>query len=461
MNGQMDQSTAGDPVAKGRPRVVIIGGGFAGVACAVKLAKSGDVAITLVDRLDYHQFQPLLYQVATYQLASADVAYPLSEVSRHHGGLEVLRTEVTSIDPARRVVRTADGHEIRADYLVLAAGSQAFFFGTPGAPEHTIPLYSLDDALRLRRRILALFDASNDDPSVMDAGALEFVVVGGGPTGVEVSGALAQMIETTMRSAFPPAVVDRAHVTLVDHGSALLKAFSEKSGDYAAGVLVKDGVELRLGVGVTGVEPGHVTLSDGTSLATRCIVWGGGIQAAPLAAASGLPQGHGGRIDVRPDLTVDGFDGVYAIGDVANIPGHDGHSLPQLGSVAQQSGGWAGKNIRHDIAGKPREPFRYLDKGIMAMIGRGAAVAEVGDHHGLHGKIAFAAWLGVHSALMSGFQNRLDAFVDWAWDYFGGHGARPLDRTDEPVIDWDDDIDAPAHATDGTSDPAPVAATPV
>ncbi len=242
--------------------------------------------------------------------------------------------------------------------------------------------------------------------------------------------------------------MDHARVTLVDHGQVLLKAFSEGSHAYAAKVLTKHGVKLRLGAGVTEVGPGHVTLSDGSTIKTRCVVWGGGLKAAPIASASGLTPARGGRIDVEPDLTVDGFPGVYVIGDIANIPSPDGHTHPQLGSVAQQSGAWAAKNIRADIAGKSRKPFHYLDKGIMAMIGRGAAVAEVGNHHGLHGPIAFAAWLGVHSALMSGYHNRIDAFVDWAWDYFGSHGARPLDRSDVPRIDWseDDQVEAVTSA---------------
>jgi NADH:ubiquinone reductase (H+-translocating) len=423
-----------------RPKVVIVGGGFAGVACAIGLAHHDVVDITLIDRNTYHQFQPLLYQVATYQLAKADVAYPLAEVSQHHGGFPIVEADVTAIDPVAATLSTEDGRLIRWDRLVLAAGSQAFYFRTPGAGEHSIPLYSLDDALRLRRRILALFDAAGADPSVLDEGALEFVVVGGGPTGVEISGAIAQMIGTTMRSAFPAKIVERAHVTLVDHGGTLLKAFSERSGAYAAKTLVGDGVELRLGVGVTEVGPGHVSLSDDSRIATRCVVWGGGLQAAPIAATAGLPQGRGGRIAVRPDLTVEGFDHVYAVGDIADIPTPEGGTYPQLGSVAQQTGGWAAKNIVQDLRGEERTTFRYRDKGIMAMIGRGAAVAEVGGHHALRGRIAFVAWLGVHSALMSGFHNRLDAFTDWAWDYFGSHGARPLDRTDAAVIDWADDL---------------------
>jgi len=200
-----------------------------------------------------------------------------------------------------------------------------------------------------------------------------------------------------------------------------------------------------MGTGVTEVGPGHVTLSDGAVIKTRCVIWGGGLQAAPLAASAGLPTSRGGRIDVQPDLTIDGFPGVYVVGDIANIPSPDGKTFPQLGSVAMQSGAWAGRNILSEMAGKPTRPFHYLDKGTMAMIGRNAAIAEVPlGHRELHGPIAFAAWLGVHSVLMSGMRNRVDAFVEWAWDYFGkSRGPQMLDRTDTARIDWgDDDVEA-------------------
>jgi NADH dehydrogenase len=196
---------------------------------------------------------------------------------------------------------------------------------------------------------------------------------------------------------------------------------------------------------VTEIGPGHVTLNDGTTIATRCVVWGGGLMAPEVAGAAGMRQGRGGRVAVAEDLTVEGFPGVYAIGDVANIPGPDGNAHPQLGSVALQSGVWAADNVLADFAGKHRRAFHYKDKGIMAMIGRGAAIAEVGPHrHELHGVVAFSAWLGVHSLLMTGVRNRIDAFVEWGWDYFSsGRGPQVLDRTNAARIDWDDDAAEP------------------
>ena len=201
-------------------------------------------------------------------------------------------------------------------------------------------------------------------------------------------------------------------------------------------------MRLHLGVAVTEVGAGHVSLADGSTLRTRCVVWGGGIKAPAIAERGHLPRGRGGRIDVQPDLTVEGVDGMYVVGDVANIPSPDGNTHPQLGSVALQSGTWAAENILADAAGKPRKPFHYHDKGIMAMIGRGAAIAEVGPHrHELHGVIAFSSWLGVHALLMTGVRNRVDAFINWGWDYFTkARGPQVLDRADVAKIDWDEDV---------------------
>src|SRR5258705_4733966 len=408
-------------------RVVVVGGGFAGVACARKLAANKDLHVTLIDKNDYHQFQPLLYQVAASMLAAHDIAYPLRKIPAEFDEFETKRAEVVSIDPVARTATTRRGETYASDYLVLAAGSQPNFFGTPGA-EHAFPLYSLDDADRLKTRIIQAFEEADSDPRLVDEGAIDFVVVGGGPTGVEVAGALSEMINTTMIHEFP-ALAPRAKVRLVDHGQQLLKMFADKGHAYAARVLEKDGVELLLGSGVKAIGPGHVTLSDGTNLKTRCVIWGGGLMAAPIASAAGLPQGRGGRIDVQPDFTVAGFPGVLVIGDIANIPDKDGKTHPQLGSVALQSGSWAAKTILADRAQKTAKPFSYLDKGTMAMIGRGAAVAQVKGVEP-QGKLAFTAWLGVHAALMTGGSNRVGAFKSWAQDYFGKDRApQALDRS--------------------------------
>jgi NADH dehydrogenase len=418
--------------------VVVVGAGFAGVAAARKLASRKDIRVTLIDQNDYHQFQPLLYQVATSMLAAGDIAYPVRKIAADYEDFDTKRAEVVAINPLARTVTTRHGETYTGDYLVLAAGSQPNFFGTPGA-EHAFPLYSLDDANRLKTRVIQAFEEADIDPHLVDEGALDFVVVGGGPTGVEVAGALSEMINTTMVHEFP-ALAPRAKVHLVDHGKELLKMFADKGHAYAARVLEKDGVELLLGTGVKAIGVGHVTLSDGTQIKTRCVIWGGGLMAAPIAGASGLPQGRGGRIDVSPDFTVAGFPGVLVIGDIANIPAKDGKTHPQLGSVALQSGQWAAKTIIADLERQTAKPFSYLDKGTMAMIGRGAAVAQVKGVE-LHGKIAFGAWLGVHAALMTGGSNRVNAFKSWAIDFFGKERApEALDRSGTPRMAWDEDV---------------------
>jgi NADH dehydrogenase len=433
-----------------RKHVVIVGGGFAGVACARALAKHHDrVEVTLLDRNDYHQFQPLLYQVATSMLAPGDIAYPLRKIAAEFDAMSAHRRDVVAVDPVARSVTTASGETFSGDYLVLAAGSQPNFFGTPGA-EHAFPLYSLDDAEKLRTRIIQAFEEADWDKERADDGAITFVIVGGGPTGVEVAGALSEMINTTMLHEFPE-LAPKAKVHLVDHGHELLAMFADKGHRYTAEVLTRDGVDLVMGVKVTEIGPGHVTLSDGRVIRTRTVVWGGGLMAAPVAGATGLPQGRGGRIDVEPDFTVAGFPGVLAIGDFANIPAKDGKTYPQLGSVALQSGGTAAKTILADIDGTKAKSFHYLDKGTMAMIGRGAAIAQVPPGVELHGKLAFAAWLGVHAALMTGGSNRVNAFKSWAIDFFGKERApQALDRSGEPRMQWeDDDVAAAAPVAGG------------
>ena len=286
--------------------------------------------------------------------------------------------------------------------------------------------------------MIQAFEEADRDRDRAAAGAIDFVVVGGGPTGVEVAGALSEMINTTMVYEFPD-LAPKAKVHLVDHGKALLKMFADKAHGYSAGVLEKDGVELRLGTGVAEIGPGHVKLSDGSTINTRCVVWGGGLMAAPVAGATGLPQGRGGRIDVNPDFTVDGFPGVLAIGDIANIPAGKDKTHPQLGSVALQSGSTAARTILDQRQGKQAKPFKYFDKGTMAMIGRGAAVAQIKGIE-LHGKAAFMAWLGVHATLMTGGSNRVDAFKSWAVDYFGKErGPEPLDRSGAARMQWEED----------------------
>ncbi len=429
--------------------VVIVGGGFAGVGCARGLAGEDSVRVTLIDQHNYHQFQPLLYQVATSQVAATSIASSLRKMFHDDPNVDVKLGEVTDVDAATHSVKTREGETITGDIVVLAAGAQANFFNTPGAAEHAFPLYSLTDAERLRTRMLTVFEDADRDPALIERGALNFVIVGAGATGTELAGSMADMIHDTMPDEYRDLAVDRATVQMVDLGDVVLNGFSDRAHKYASKVLTDRGVTLRLGTGVKEVAADHVVLSDGTTIMTRCVAWAGGQKAAAPAAASGLPQGRGGRIDVGADLTTEAAPGVYVIGDMANIPGPDDRAFPQLGSVALQSGQCVAKSILAEIAGDSRETFDYNDKGIMAMIGRGAAVAEVGKHrHELHGSIAFAAWLGVHAALMSSVRNRVEAFVDWGWDYFSkSRGPQVLDRRSSAAhIDWGDTDDVEVTA---------------
>ena len=421
-------------------QVVIVGAGFAGIACAKKLAKH-DIRVAVIDRNNYQQFQPLLYQVATAQLGVGDIARSLRGIFAKDHSVSVKTATVVSVDPVTRTVTTADGTLYSGEVLVLAAGAQPNFFDTPGAAEHSLPLYSVAGAVRLREHTLDLLDAVSRDRSYLDNGALNFVVVGAGPTGVETAGALSELVRNIIPHFYHDVPCELAQVHLVDRGQVVLNGFSDRAHAYARSRLEKDGVQIHLGVGVAEIDAGHVRLADGTVLKTRTVVWGGGEMAAPLLDAAGLAQGRGGRIDVNPDLTVPGVDGVYVLGDAANIVGPDGKSFPQLGSVAQQSGGWAAENILADLAGRPRRSFHYWDKGIMAMIGRNAAVAELGGHrHEIDGPLGFAAWLGVHAMLLSGIREKTDAFMKWGWEYVSN--SRPdslIESRSRVAIDWGDD----------------------
>ena len=438
-----------------KPTVVIVGAGFAGVACAKELAKH-DVPVTLIDRHNYQQFQPLLYQVATAELGTTDIARPIRAIFAKDPSVSMRQLDVTGVDPETRTVTTADGETFTGDYVVVAAGTKPNFFNTPGAAEHAFPLYSVPDAKKLRGRVFELFEEAASNHELIDAGALNFVIVGAGPTGVETAGALADLVNEVMPKRYHNLDISRTRIYLVDHGQVVLRAFSDKAHEYAAGKLQHNGVTLMLGIGVKEVDKDKVVLSDGTEILTRCVIWGGGIQASTVAGNTGLTSGRGGTLTAEPDLSAVGHPNVFVIGDIAAIPDHEGNALPQLGSVALQSGKWAAENILADMTGKPRTPFRYKDKGIMAMIGDGAAVAEMGKHHHeLHGHVAFCAWLGVHAYLMSGSRTRIDAFIAWASDFIGSSRASSIiDDPDASRIDWGDEEGDDEPLSDAPPEPA-------
>ena len=397
-------------------RVVVIGAGFGGLAVARGL-RDAPVEVTVVDRNNFHTFQPLLYQVATAGLNAADVAYVVRGVVRGLDNVTFRQGTVTDVDWDAGEVVLDDGGRLGFDRVVVAAGATANFFGIDGAAEHSLPLYTLEDAVVLRNHVLGRFEAADADPSLLDDGALTFVVVGGGPTGVEVAGALAELFDVVLRRDFPRLDVGAARIVLVEAVDELLGSFRPNSRRDARRGLDDRGVEVRTRTAVESVTPTRVCLQGGEMIPAHTLIWAAGVRANRLADVLGVATGKGGRIAVGPDLRLPQHPNAFAIGDVASIDDGHGTPLPGVAQVAMQSGAHVAKEIRGAIAGEQPRRFTYTDKGSMATIGRRAAVAELPFGIRLSGTIGWWAWLALHLLQLMGFRNRLSVLLNWTWSY--------------------------------------------
>ena len=407
------------------PHVVICGAGFGGLSAIKRLTRAG-MRVTLVDGHLYSTFQPLLYQVATAGLNPGDVAYPAGGFAGRHGAI-FRRGELAAIDPASRRIKLGNGLELGYDYLILATGVSASHYGIDGAAEHTLGLYTRRDAIVLRNHLMAGFERL----SVGD-GDLTVTVVGGGATGVELAGTLAELRRTVLRATYPDVDPSRVHVRLIEMAPALLGPFHPELGEYARVQLVERGVEVRLNTRIAEVTAEHVMLADGEKLHSDITVWAAGVAAAEAVAGWGLPQGKGGRIVIGPDLRVQGQDRIFAAGDIAVNPDDP---TPQLAQPALQMGRHAAAQIVRLQRQLPTEPFAYHDKGLMATIGRRSAVVQLAGRLRwlrLRGTLAWLAWFALHLVYLLGGRNRVSTLVNLGFRYVAwGHGGAVI-VGDEP-----------------------------
>jgi NADH:ubiquinone reductase (H+-translocating) len=409
-----------------RPRIVVVGGGFAGLS-AVRALKGADAEVLLLDDDLYNTFQPLLYQVATGGLNPGDVTYPLRTYVARHRNARFRRARVSGLDPERRRVRTDRGEEVGYDYLVLCCGVTANYFGIPGAAEHARTLYTRRAAIEVRDLMLGNLEAvAQGRPEAAEPVA---VIVGAGPTGVEMAGTLAELRNIALPVTYPELDLARVRVILVEMTDQVLGPFAPRLRRYTAKQLRKRGVELRLGTAVKEVHPDGVLLGDGERLPSAVTIWATGIKVDDQVAGWGLPQGRGGRVQVEPDMRVVGHPEVFAVGDVAaSVDG----ALPQLAQPAIQGGRHAGVQIRRLLAGQPTEPLAYRDLGTMATIGRNAAVAQFPRGLWLRGRIAWAAWVGLHVLRLLGYRNRLATLANLSVRYLAWPGQLNLIVGDPP-----------------------------
>ncbi len=396
-----------------RPRIVIVGGGFGGLAAA-KALRHVDADVTLVDRRNHHLFQPLLYQVATAGLSGPDIAYPIRRILKRQRNTRVLMAEVRRVDRARRVLVLADA-EIPYDALILAPGAVDQWFGHDEWTAHAPGLKSLEDALEMRSRMLRAFEgAERETDAAKRAALLTFVVVGGGPTGVELAGTIAEVARTTMAQDFRNFDPRSARVLLVEGSERVLQSFPTELSYAAKHQLERLGVEVVLGRRVEVIDAEGVRIGE-ERIAARTVLWGAGVRASPLLTTLDVPLDRAGRVPVRDDLSIDGDDRVFVIGDAAAIA-VDGKPVPGVAPAAMQMGRVAGENVVRLLRGEPRKPFRYVDKGSLATIGRRSAVADFGRFR-CSGFLAWFLWLAIHIVFLIGFRSRFVVLFEWAWAY--------------------------------------------
>jgi NADH dehydrogenase len=410
---------AADP--KALTRVVVIGGGFAGLWAVRRLARA-PVEITLIDRSNHHLFQPLLYQVATAGLAAPSIAAPLRHILRDQRNVTTLMGEVRSIDVAARSVQVAD-EPVPYDYLLVASGATHAYFGHDEWAAHAPGLKTLDDAFSIRRRILSAFEEAEAAKSSAERDAcLTFVVIGGGPTGVELAGTLAEIARHTLARDFRHIDSRRARILLIEAGPRVLSAFAEDLSEKARAALQKLGVEVHLGSPVTSVANGALTFGA-TTVAARTVLWAAGVAASPLGKLLGAEMDRAGRVMVAPDLSLPLHPEVFVAGDLATIQ-QDGAPVPGVATAAKQMGNCAADNIVARIAGRSTTPFRYRDYGALATIGRNSAIVQLPSLR-FSGAPAWWFWLFIHVFFLIGFRNRLIVLINWAWAYFSyARGAR-------------------------------------
>ena len=430
-----------------RQHVVVIGGGFGGLS-AVRTLRKADVDVTLIDRHTYNTFQPLLYQVATATLNPGDVTWFLRAVREHNPRVRFINGEVTTIDHDARQVLLEGDRSVSYDKLIIATGVTANFFGIPGAEQHALPLYTRAQALAVRDRIFTGLEYAAAHRQGED---VRIVVVGGGPTGLETAGALAELRNNDMPITYPELDRSRTHVTLIEMAPNLLGPFSKKSQEYARKSLEKRDVDLRLNTTVKEVRPDGVVVGDGEFIPAGVTIWASGIKAPDAVKNWGMPQGRGGRIEIDHHLRVKGMKDVFAIGDIAVEDGD--RALPQLAQPALQGGAYVAKLIRAELKGETVGPFEYKDKGILATIGRNSAVAEATHLPKLTGFPAWAIWTGVHVFTLLGVRNRAAAMVNLGSRYLFWHRGHNAIVGDTPPAQGMTPDDLPSRLlSDGSTD---------